>query len=140
MFFNWSPASIFMGDAGSVFLGYIFGALVVYSTMLNEVSVFTWLIIFSYFIADTTATQVARLILSKKWRKPHRSHAYQNIARIINNHLRVTISVIAYNILWVFPLLILSLTKPDMALIATILAITPAFVVSFKYGAFFSSD
>jgi len=140
MFFNWSPASIFMGDAGSLFLGYIFGAQIIYTTMLNEVSIYTWLIIFSYFIADTTATQIARLVLSKNWRKPHRSHAYQNIARIYNNHLRVTLSIIAYDILWLSPLLIWSVLEPDMAVIATILAMVPAFIVSFKYGPFFSSD
>ncbi len=137
--FNWPPATIFMGDAGSVFLGYIFGVLILYTTMNNEVSIWTWIIVFGYFIADTTVTQIARLILVKKWYMAHRSHAYQNLARISNSHLKVTLGVIFYYLMWLFPLAIWSALEPDMAIFATIIALTPASIFSYKYGPALSS-
>jgi len=138
--FNWPPASIFMGDAGSIFLGYIFGSQIIYTTMNNEVSIYTWLIVFSYFIADTTATQISRIILLKKWNKAHRSHAYQNIARISNSHFKVTVGNVLYSIFWLFPLLIWSIVDPAMAGISSIASLLPAFIMSFKYGPFLSAD
>jgi len=140
MIFNWPPASIFMGDTGSIFLGYFFGAQITYTIMYDEISIYTWLIIFSYFIADTTATQIARMLLLIKWTKAHRSHAYQNIARITNSHFKVTLGVMVYSLFWVLPLLIWSVREPVMAGLASFFSMLPAFIVSFKYGPFFSQD
>ena len=50
--YNWPPASIFMGDSGSVFLGYFFGALIVISMIDGNISFWNWLIVFRYFIGD----------------------------------------------------------------------------------------
>ena len=58
------------------------------------VTVWTWLVIFGYFFAYTTITQFMRLLLVKKWYKAHRSHAYQNLARITGSHLKVTSVII----------------------------------------------
>ena len=97
MLFNWPPASIFMGDSGSIFLGYLFGLYSI-TIIKDEISLWTWLVIFGYFFADTTVTQIARIILVKNFLKPHRSHAYQNLARITGSHLKVTGWVTFYHI------------------------------------------
>ena len=55
--FNWPPATIFMGDAGSVFLGYIFGVLLLFTVLNKDVSIWIWLTVFGYFFADTVLTQ-----------------------------------------------------------------------------------
>jgi Fuc2NAc and GlcNAc transferase len=139
MVFNWPPAKIFMGDSGSIFLGYIFGVLILFTTMHNEVSIWTWIIVFGYFIADTTVTQIARLILVKRWYMAHRSHAYQNVARITNSHRKVTTGVVIYYLMWLLPLAIWSVLEPDIAVLATIIALTPALVFSYKNGPVLSS-
>ena len=54
-----------MGDSGSIFLGYIFGSFMLITVIENEVSIYTWIIIFGYFFADTTVTLITRLILVK---------------------------------------------------------------------------
>ena len=140
LIFNWPPAKIFMGDSGSIFLGYIFAVLIMYTTMNNEVSFTTWVIVFAYFISDTSVTLISRLILKKKWNKPHRSHAYQNIARIANSHVKVTTLVVLYNFIWVFPLALWSIFDPTISLFATILSLTPSLFFSYKYGPFLSSN
>jgi Fuc2NAc and GlcNAc transferase len=136
--FNWSPATIFMGDAGSIFLGYIFGVLLLFTALNNHISIWSWLTVFGYFFADTFLTQIIRVVTVKKWYLAHRSHAYQNLARLKNSHLKVTIGVILYSLIWVLPLTLLSALQPDIGVITTILSITPAMIVTYKYGPIFS--
>jgi Fuc2NAc and GlcNAc transferase len=140
LIFNWPPASIFMGDAGSVFLGYIFGSLILVTAMSGDISIWTWLVVFGYFFADTTVTQIMRVILVKKWYRAHRSHAYQNLARITGSHLKVTGGVVLYNVVWILPLTLWSAMKPETALFAVVLAITPGAVFAFKYGPVLSAS
>jgi Fuc2NAc and GlcNAc transferase len=139
--FNWPPATIFMGDAGSVFLGYVFGSLLLFTTLNGYLSIWIWLTVFGYFFADTTVTQIVRVISIKKWYSvAHRSHAYQNLARITGSHLKVTSGVALYNIIWILPLTIWSVLQPEMGAIFTMLAIAPALVVAYKYGPILSSS
>jgi len=140
MLFNWPPASIFMGDAGSVFLGYIFGSLILLTVMLGDLTIWTWLVVFGYFFADTTVTQIMRVILVKKWCLAHRSHAYQNLARITQSHLKVTGGVVLYNLIWILPLTLWSALSPEMALYAVVLAVTPGMIVAYRYGPRLSSS
>ena len=140
LLFNWPPASIFMGDAGSLFLGYLFGALILVTVMVGDVTIWTWLVVFGYFFADTTVTQIMRVILVKKWYLAHRSHAYQNLARISGSHLKVTGGVVFYNLIWILPLTLWSAFSPEMALYAVVLAVTPGMVVAYRYGPRLSSS
>ena len=140
MLFNWPPASIFMGDSGSIFLGYLFGSFILITVVRDQISLWTWLVIFGYFFADTTVTQIARLILVKKYYNAHRSHAYQNLARITGSHLKVTAGVTIYHIIWLLPLSLWTVLKPDMEVIAAFLAVIPGIVLAYKYGPILSSS
>ena len=140
LFFNWPPASIFMGDSGSVFIGYFFGSLILVTVMSGDISIWTWLIVSGYFFADTTVTQVMRVILVKKWYQAHRSHAYQNLARLTGSHLKVTGGVVIYNVVWILPLTLWSAMKPETEIIAAILAVFPGIFFSFKFGPLLSSS
>jgi Fuc2NAc and GlcNAc transferase len=138
--YNWPPATIFMGDAGSVFLGYIFGVLLLFTVLNNDISIWVWLTVFGYFFADTLVTQITRVVLVKKWYLGHRSHAYQNLARISGSHLKVTSGVTLYNIFWILPLTMWAALQPEMEILAVILSITPALVIAYKYGPVLSSS
>tara|TARA_B110000008_G_scaffold36588_1_gene33039 strand:- start:7160 stop:8212 length:1053 start_codon:yes stop_codon:yes gene_type:complete len=138
--FNWPPASIFMGDAGSVFLGYVFGSLILFTVMNVEIIIWTWLTVFGYFFADTTVTQIARVILVKKWYGAHRSHAYQNLARITDSHLKITLGVTFYHLVWILPLTFWTVIQPELAMFAAFLAITPGMILTYKYGPILSSS
>ena len=69
-FFNWF-CKYFYGDSAVYFKG-IFGSFMLITVIENEVSIYTWIIIFGYFFADTTVTLITRLILVKKWYVAHR--------------------------------------------------------------------
>src|SRR2546427_338233 len=46
LIFNRPPATIFMGDSGSLFLGFAFAALITKTVVASHISAWTWLIIF----------------------------------------------------------------------------------------------
>lgn len=139
-FFNHPPASVFMGDAGSIFLGYCFGALLLATVFSGQLSIWTWITILGYFIGDTTTTSLYRLLYVKKWYGVHRSHAYQNLARIHGSHAKVTYGVGLYNILWVFPLVIWSALVPAYAPFAAVLALVPAVLWTVRFGPWLSPE
>lgn len=137
--YNWPPARIFMGDAGSIFLGYCFGALVLKSLTNGDISFWIWVIILSYFLVDTTVTLLLRIVIVRRY-LPHRSHAYQNLARIWNSHAKVTGLVMAYHFIWILPLSVWATIDNDVEVIAALLAIVPVILLTLKYGPIFSSS
>ena len=140
LIYNWPPASIFMGDSGSVFLGYLYGSLITKTTMTGDISIWTWIVVFGYFFADTNFTILLRILLVKKWYHPHKSHAYQNLARVSKSHLKVTASVQIYHFFYLFPLAIWTVLVPNWAPFAAILALIPAAILTFRFGPLFSSE
>jgi Fuc2NAc and GlcNAc transferase len=140
LFFNWPKATLFMGDSGSIFLGYIFCALIIYSIMLNILSLVTWIVIFGYYLSDTIITLLIRLFKVKKWYGTHRSHAYQNLARIKKSHPKITFGIITYHVFWLFPLSVFTVLYPLFHIIELILALTPAVLWAIKFGPLYSND
>jgi len=75
LFWNWHPAKVFMGDAGSVPLGFLLGWL-----MLDLAVQGHWaaaLILPLYFVADATVTLLKRGLRGEKPWQAHREHFYQ---------------------------------------------------------------
>jgi UDP-N-acetylmuramyl pentapeptide phosphotransferase/UDP-N-acetylglucosamine-1-phosphate transferase len=137
--FNWSPAKVFMGDAGSLFIGINFIIYILLSMKFSFMSFFSILIIFSYYLIDTLGTFVIRLYLKKTWRVRHRSHPYQNFSRIYN-HSTMSKCAIIYHLVWLLPLLILSNIFTNYEVILSLIAIIPAIVFLVKFGPTYSSE
>ena len=78
LYWNWSPARIFMGDVGSYFLGGFF-ALLLFRGILSTGAPWRWLMVFAPFITDATLTLLARMLRRQKWWEAHREHAYQRL-------------------------------------------------------------
>ena len=103
LMWNFPPAKIFMGDAGSGFLGLMLGALALYSAHVEPGMLWIWLILLGVFIVDATYTLIRRLLRGDKVYEAHRSHAYQYASRKYGSHLSVTLSVLFINIFWLTP-------------------------------------
>ena len=140
LFLNLPPARIFMGDAGSIFLGYCIAAILLLTVASGEMSAWTWICMLSYFVGDTTTTTVSRMFLVKQWYGVHRSHAYQNPARIHKSHGKVTYGVAVYNILWALPLSVWSAIRPEWGPFAALLSVAPPVVWTLRFGPRLSSD
>jgi Fuc2NAc and GlcNAc transferase len=94
---NWPPARIFMGDAGSGFLGYILAGLAYWAWMSDVRLLWPCAILLAAFTADATTTLLLRMAGGEKWYEPHRSHAYQRLARR-RNHRWVALAVLMINV------------------------------------------
>jgi len=87
---NWPPARIFMGDAGSAFLGAFYGMQSVVAALSTPVPFPVLVLPFANFILDTTFTLFRRLIRREKWYQAHRSHFYQRMTDLGMTHGKVT--------------------------------------------------
>lgn len=76
---NFPPARVFMGDAGSVPLGFLAGALGAYGFAAGVWPAWFPLLVFSPFIVDATVTLLRRLLRRERVWKAHREHAYQRL-------------------------------------------------------------
>lgn len=77
---NFPPARIFMGDVGSISLGFMIGALMVVSVSNNsQLDLWEPILIFSPFIMDATLTLARRLFKKQKIWLAHRDHYYQKV-------------------------------------------------------------
>lgn len=88
---NWPPARVFMGDAGSAFLGAFFGIQSVLAALTTRVPFPVLVLPFANFILDTTATLIRRMAHGEKWYRAHRSHCYQKMTTLGMSHRTVTV-------------------------------------------------
>lgn len=128
---NWPPARIFMGDAGSGFLGFTLAALAFASQPDNA---WPWVILPAVFVADASVTLLRRMARGDRWYAAHRSHAYQWSARRWG-HLRVTLTVGLANLLWVLPCAVLAFRHPDTGVIMAVVAYLPLTGLALWLGA-----
>ncbi|CAK14373.1 MraY family glycosyltransferase [Pseudomonas entomophila] len=135
LYWNFPPARIFMGDAGSGFLGIALGVLSLQAAWVSSQLFWGWLILLGVFIVDATFTLGRRLARGDKVYEAHRSHAYQFASRKHGKHLPVTLAVAALNVFWLLPLaLCVMLLKLD-GLLAVIIAYAPLLVLAVRYRA-----
>ena len=92
---NFPPARVFMGDAGSVPLGFLAGALGVYGFAAGAWPAWFPLLVFSPFIVDATVTLLRRLLRRERVWKAHREHAYQRLVLAGWSRRRLAISAYA---------------------------------------------
>ena len=120
--YNWHPAKIFLGDVGSVPLGYLTGFLLA-MLALNGHPVAA-LILPLYYLADSGITIGRRAWRREKVWQAHRQHFYQRAALVAGRHDRVVLWIAGADIL----LIIAAMTAIDrplesLALAATVVAL-----------------
>lgn len=88
LIFNWHPARIFLGDAGSIPLGFLAGALGIQGWRDDVWPLWFPLLVFSPFVVDATVTLLRRLLAGEKIWTAHREHYYQRLVRMGWSHRR----------------------------------------------------
>lgn len=117
---NWPPAKIFMGDAGSGFLGFALGVHALHATTSGTTRVWPWLILLGVFIVDATLTLLRRAARRIRVTDAHRTHAYQWASRRFGSHKTVTLAVLLINLLVLLPAALLAEARPYLALMVTV--------------------
>ncbi|MGE8178732.1 MraY family glycosyltransferase [Pseudomonas fluorescens] len=135
LYWNFPVARIFMGDAGSGFLGITLGVLSIQAAWQAPQLLWAWLVLLGVFIVDATFTLVRRLVRGDKVYEAHRSHGYQFASRQFGKHVPVTLAIGAINVLWLAPIAIcISLAKID-GVVGMLLAYVPLIALATKFHA-----
>ena len=110
---NWAPAKIFMGDAGSTYLGLMLFFFALATTTSGWLSLVQWLILAAAFLADSLTTLVRRALNREPVWQAHKRHAYQHLQRRLGSHARATLLYIGIDIVLLLPLAFLAGAFPD---------------------------
>jgi Fuc2NAc and GlcNAc transferase len=95
----------------------------------------SWIILAALFVVDATVTLLRRMLFGQKWMTAHRTHTYQNLARYWGKHYKVTVLFISVNLLWLFPLALLSLLYPLQSIWLAVIAYVPLILVAYQLNA-----
>lgn len=135
LYWNFPPARIFMGDAGSGFLGIVLGIMSIQAGWEEPRLFWSWVILLGVFVVDATFTLVRRLLRGDKVYEAHRSHAYQYASRRFGRHLPVTLAVGAINVFWLLPIALLVGTDRLDGLLGVVIAYVPLILLALKFRA-----
>lgn len=92
LFFNFHPARIFMGDVGSIPLGFLAGAAGLLGVGAGYWPLPFVLLVFSPFIVDATLTLVRRALRGERVWEAHREHFYQRLIQSGWSHRRTALA------------------------------------------------
>ena len=136
LLWNWPPARLFMGDAGSIPTGFLLAGLALLGAVQGQLNPLCWLVLLAVFITDASWTLARRMLSGQPFTRPHRSHAYQRLSRRWRSHLMVDIFMLAISVLWLFPLAWAVQIWPQYGFIMVILAYLPLLGGMAKIGEF----
>lgn len=135
LWWNFPPARIFMGDAGSGFLGLLLGIFSIQAAKIDPDLFISWLILLGVFIVDATVTLLCRFYYRQPIAQAHCSHTYQHLAKYLKKHLPVTLGVLLINLFWLLPLAMIVGLKMLNSMLGLILAYTPLVIVALRFKA-----
>lgn len=122
---NWAPARVMMGDAGSIPLGFLLGWMMLDLGVRGHLV--AALILPLVFCVDATYTLIARMLRGKLPYQAHREHFYQRAALGCGSHATVVSGVILANLGLTLAALI-SLRHPTAAAVAAGIVVATLFM------------
>jgi Fuc2NAc and GlcNAc transferase len=128
LFLNWPPAKIFMGDAGSLWLGFVIFSTALSTIQSGWLAYEQWIILGALFVCDASVTLIIRMIKREHWREGHRNHAYQRLARLWGSHRSILLLALSINLFWILPMTILSVYWSQWSGIIAFVAYLPILI------------
>ncbi len=119
---NWAPAKVFLGDVGSIPLGYLIGWSLISITpeTISHSSVLVIILILpGYYLADASITLGGRILKRKNIFEAHKDHFYQKAVQNGASHPTVCLAVLVVNVLLLLIALMFAGSKPMVALITS---------------------
>ena len=112
LWWNWHPAHIFLGDVGSISIGFLLGWLLIDLAMRGQLV--AALLLPASFVTDATLTLLKRLVRGETIWRAHKTHFFQRAAMAVGSHAFIVAKISAAN-LGLFMLAVLSLSYPVLA-------------------------
>jgi UDP-N-acetylmuramyl pentapeptide phosphotransferase/UDP-N-acetylglucosamine-1-phosphate transferase len=91
LLYNFHPARVFMGDAGSIPLGFLAAAMGLWGWQQGCWNAWFPLLVFSPFIADASVTLIKRTLRGVKITEAHREHYYQRAILLGWSHRKLAL-------------------------------------------------
>lgn len=91
LLFNFNPARVFLGDAGSVTLGFFAGAFGIWGWAADAWPVWFPFLVSAPFFFDATVTVLRRMVRGEPFWRAHREHYYQRLIRSGCSHKRTAL-------------------------------------------------
>ena len=98
LYYNFYPAKVFMGDAGSIPLGFLAAAMGLWGWQNGHWPAWFPLMVFSPFIVDASVTLFKRTLRGQKIWLAHREHYYQRMVQMGLGHR--TVALIYYALMF----------------------------------------
>jgi UDP-GlcNAc:undecaprenyl-phosphate/decaprenyl-phosphate GlcNAc-1-phosphate transferase len=138
--FNWPPAKIFLGDAGSIPLGFLAAAIGVIGVAQSYWKPTFPLMLFAMFWIDATYTLARRAFRGEKVWQAHNEHWYQKAIRAGNSHRKILLIHLVCNSV-IAGLALLSTLSPTFATpLVHILTIGAVIAIAFGFGVWAESQ
>jgi UDP-N-acetylmuramyl pentapeptide phosphotransferase/UDP-N-acetylglucosamine-1-phosphate transferase len=119
LIFNWHPAKIFLGDVGSIGLGFTLGLCLLTLSVSSSNLFIASFIASLYYLADGVITILIRLVNKEKIWQPHLKHFFQKAVKNGMNHREIVARIALCNI----SLMLLSVLSLYLPVISTIMAL-----------------
>jgi UDP-N-acetylmuramyl pentapeptide phosphotransferase/UDP-N-acetylglucosamine-1-phosphate transferase len=126
LWWNWHPARIFLGDVGSIPIGFLLGYLLLLAALSGYG--YAALILPAYYLSDSTITLLRRLFTGKKIWQAHSEHYYQKAVRKGMKHDTVVKFIFGLNLLLIL-LAVIATINPEIAIFELAMAYTSVFMV-----------
>ena len=91
LYYNFNPAKVFMGDAGSIPLGFLVAGMGAWGWQRGHWPAWFPLLVFLPFIADASVTLLRRMLCRQKFWEAHRDHYYQRLVQMGWGHRNVAL-------------------------------------------------
>ena len=92
LIFNFPPAKVFMGDAGSISLGFLAAALGLTGFEIRVWPLWFPILVFSPFLVDASVTLLRRTLRGERFWEAHHDHYYQRLIRMGWGHRRTALA------------------------------------------------
>jgi UDP-GlcNAc:undecaprenyl-phosphate GlcNAc-1-phosphate transferase len=130
--YNFNPASIFMGDCGSYFLGYMLSALSILGSIKSHaaVAILIPVIALGLPLMDTVLAPIRRFVAGSAMFKPDKNHIHHRLLKMGFSHRKAVLSMYGATLmLGAFALLAVHSQDEQAGLILSILGMTVVFAV-----------
>ena len=122
--FNFPPATLFLGDAGSIPLGFLAASLAIYGVLQDYWTVFFPVMVFSPFILDASVTLIKRGVRGEKIWRAHREHYYQRLVSMGWSHRKLALASYALMVVCALAALLVLRMSEYTALITGVWVVT----------------
>lgn len=111
---------VFMGDVGSVPLGFALAALCAYGATTGVFPVSVAILVLAVFLVDASLTLFRRVLKGERWYTAHRQHLYQQLIAKGWSHESVLALYLSINIVLVLPAIVVSVRNPALTWFVTL--------------------